>query len=379
MRIGMISTYPPIECGIATYTQYLTDALRKERNDIYLVSHIGSSGRQVFPCFDYEDGDLAEKAYSTMVRFTPDVVHIQHEFGLFGKFAGVSVVPLILRFRLTGIPVVTTLHTVYREPPEAHRLILQSVLLHSNKVIVHENFQKKILQEIAPFTAPDHIRIIPHGARELDPVPNARAQLRLPADRKIILMIGYFRPSKNFDLIVDLLPDILQAYPDAVLVIAGKTRGNEHLQYRKHLFSKIKQSPVNEHIYLIRGQLKQEVFDTILSAADVVVLPYTINSQSGILAHALAFGRPVVASSSGAMKGILSRSGAGLASENEREFVENITRVLSDEHFAAQLSANARRYVHEVISWAHIARQHMDIYRGFIDNAFLNSRTIWVE
>jgi len=379
MRIGMISTYPPIECGIATYTRYLTDALRKERNDIYLVSHIGSSGRQVFPCFDYEDGDLAEKAYSTMVRFTPDVVHIQHEFGLFGKFAGVSVVPLILRFRLTGIPVVTTLHTVYRDPPEAHRLILQSILLHSNRVIVHEAFQKEILLKIAPLEAGDHIQIIPHGARELDPVPHARAQLKLPADKKIILLIGYFRPSKNFDLIVDLLPDILQAYGEAVLVIAGKTRGNEHLQYRRHLFGKIRQSPANDHIYLIRGQLKQQAFDTILSAADVVVLPYTINSQSGILAHALAFGRPVVASSSGAMKGILARSGAGLASESDREFVENIVRVLSDDDFSARLSANAKRYVRDVISWSHIAREHMEIYREFIDNDFMDSRTIWVE
>ncbi len=379
MRIGMISTYPPIECGIATYTQYLTEALRTERNDIYLVAHVGSSGRQVFPCFDYEDGDLAQKAYSTMVRFTPDVVHIQHEFGLFGKFAGVSVVPLILRFRLTGIPVVATLHTVYRDPPEAHQMILRSILLHANRIIVHEDFQKEILIQAAPFADPSHIHVVPHGARELDPVPDARAQLNLPADRKIILMIGYFRPSKNFELIVDLLPRILQAYPDAVLVVAGKTRGNEHLQYRRHLLGKIRQSPVNDHIYLIRGQLKQQTFDTILSAADVMVLPYTINSQSGILAHAFAFGRPIVASSSGAMKGILERSGAGLVSENKDQFVDNIVKILSDEALAARLSANARRYVRDCIGWSRIARAHMRVYQGFIDNAFLESRTIWVE
>lgn len=379
MRIGMISTYPPIECGIATYTQYLTEALRMERNDIYLVAHVGSSGRQVFPCFDYEDGDLAQKAYSTMVRFTPDVVHIQHEFGLFGKFAGVSVVPLILRFRLTGIPVVATLHTVYRDPPEAHQMILGSILLHANRIIVHEDFQKEILIQAAPFADLSHIHVVPHGARELDPVPDARAQLNLPADRKIILMIGYFRPSKNFELIVDLLPRILQAYPGAVLVVAGKTRGNEHLQYRRHLLGKIRQSPVNDHIYLIRGQLKQQTFDTILSAADVMVLPYTINSQSGILAHAFAFGRPIVASSSGAMKGILERSGAGLVSENKDQFVDNIVKILSDEALAARLSANARRYVRDCIGWSRIARAHMRVYQGFIDNAFLESRTIWVE
>lgn len=85
MRIGFISTYPPIECGIATYTQYLTDALRKQKMDIYVVSHCGGKGRGVFPAFDYEDGDLAEKAFSMMTRLTPDIVHIQHEFGLTGS------------------------------------------------------------------------------------------------------------------------------------------------------------------------------------------------------------------------------------------------------------------------------------------------------
>jgi hypothetical protein len=104
MRVGFISTYPPIECGIATYTLYLTEALRQKQTDLYIASHMGGAGPQVFPCFDYEDGDLADKAFSMMIRFTPDIVHIQHEFGLFGKNYGVAVVPLIVQFRLVGIP-----------------------------------------------------------------------------------------------------------------------------------------------------------------------------------------------------------------------------------------------------------------------------------
>ena len=379
MRIGMISSYPPIECGIATYTEYLTDALRKQQNDVYIVSHIGGSGIQVFPSFDYEDGDLAHKVYSTMIRFTPDVVHIQHEFGLFGKYYGVSVVPLILQFRLSGTPVVTTLHTVYRNPDETHRLLLESILLHSNRIIVHEDYQKDTLIQLAPFTVAEKIHVIDHGAREVDPVPKAREKLNLPADKKIILLIGYFRPSKNFELIIDLMPQILALYPDAVLVLAGKIRGNEHLEYRTELFTQIENSPVKDHIYLIRGQLKQDIFDTILSAADVVVLPYKINSQSGILAHSLAFGRPIIASDSGAMKRILQRSGAGFVCENEQDFVDHIVRVLGDSRLAQSLSANARKYVREQIGWSITAQKHIDIYSRLMDKPILESRTIWVE
>ena len=379
MRIGIISSYPPIECGIATYTQYLTDALRKKQNDVYIVSHIGGSGKQVFPSFDYEDGDLAHKAYSTMIRFTPDVVHIQHEFGLFGKYFGVSVVPLILQFRLTGTPVVTTLHTVYKNPEEPHRLLLESILLHSNRIIVHEDYQKYTLVSLVPFDVADKIHVVEHGAREVEPIKQAREKLNLPADKKIILMIGYFRPSKNFELIIDLFPQILARYSDTVLVLAGKIRGNEHLEYRTKLFTLIEASPAREHIYFIRGQLKQDVFDTILSAADVVVLPYKINSQSGILAHSLAFGRPIIASDSGAMKRILQRSGAGFVCEYKQEFVDHIVKVLGDSRLAQSLSSNGRKYVREQIGWSLTAQKHIDIYSQLMDRPILESRTIWVE
>ncbi len=379
MRIGFVSSFPPVECGIATYSLFLTDALRDLHQDVYVVSHIGGVGKQVFPVFDYEDEDLAHKAFSTMIRFTPDVVHIQHEFGLYGKFYGMQVIPLILRFRLSGLPVVTTLHTVYRNMEEAHRLLLQNIIANSNAIIVHEQFQKETLLNAISGIPEEHIHVIEHGARLVEPVANAKQKLGLPVDRKVILMIGYFRPSKNFELIIQLMPEIVKRNPDALLVVAGKVRGQEYRDYRTKLFKMIEESPVHDHIYVIRGQLKQEVFDTILSAADVVVLPYKINSQSGILAHSLAFGRPVVVSESGSMKEIMKRSGAGLVAKNEKEYIRHISRILQDEKLARQFSNNARAYVRERISWNIVAQKHLHIYQSLLEEPILESRTIWVE
>jgi len=194
----------------------------EKRTDVYIVSHIGGAGPQVFPSFDYEDSDLADKAFSMMIRFTPDIVHIQHEFGLYGKNYGIAVVPLIMQFRLVGIPVVTTLHTVYPEMPEAHRILYQAILSNSTRVIVHEHYQEKAFQSIFDKTLTDKIRVIPHGSRELQIVPNAKRKLNLPKGKKIILLVGYLRPSKNFELVVDIFPEILKQCPDAILVIAGK-------------------------------------------------------------------------------------------------------------------------------------------------------------
>lgn len=379
MRIGFVSTYPPIECGIATYTQYLTEALRKKHVDVYIISHLGGSGDQVFPCFDYEDGDLAEKAFSMMIRFTPDVVHIQHEFALFGKHQGVSVIPLMVQCRLVGIPVVATLHTVYPQIPENHGILLQSIILNSDRVIIHEAYQEQSLRNLVGDDALKKVSTIPHGAREVTPIPDAKKILGLPAHKKVILIIGYFRPSKNFELVIDIFPEILKGYPEAILVVAGKIRGKEHIDYRNMLFRKIEDSPKRDRIYLIRGQLPQNVFDTILSAADVVVLPYRISSQSGILAHCLAFARPIVTSTTTAMKETLEKSGAGIMCEDTSQFVESIVRILSDDNKAKELSKNALSFVQNVISWSRVAEQHLDIYNKLTDPPPIQSHVITVE
>ncbi len=379
MRIGFISSYPPIECGVATYTQYLIDALRKKGVDVYVVCHMGGSGQQVFPSFDYEDGDLAEKAFSTMIRFTPDIVHIQHEFGLFGKHMGVSVIPLIVEFQLIGIPVVTTLHTVYVDMPKEHEIIIRSILMNSNYVIVHEEYQMENIKRRFPPDLINKVRIIPHGAREVEPISNAKTLIGLPQDKKVILMIGYIRPSKNFELIIDLFPEILKRCPDALLVIAGKIRGQEYIDYRNMLFQRIAESPAKENIIFIRGQLPQHVFDTIICAADVVVLPYKISSQSGILAHCLAFGRPIVASSSPGLENVIQESGAGISCNTKEEFVEAIVRIISDPKFSKKLSENGQKYVKNNISWSIIADKHLEIYNALMDLPDVNIRIISTE
>ncbi|HID22266.1 MAG TPA: glycosyltransferase [Planctomycetaceae bacterium] len=302
-----------------------------------------------------------------MVRLTPDVVHIQHEFGLFGKHAGVSVVPLIIQFRQVGVPVVTTLHTVYRDIPDDQREILLAITNHSDRLIVHEPYQLESLKRHFGDGVAEKTSVIPHGARLVEPVPSAKRQLELPTGAKVVLLIGYFRPSKNFELIVDIFPEILKRCPNAILLVAGKVRGKEHLDYRHMLLRRLAESPARDQIRLIRGQLPQETFDLLLSAADVVALPYKMTSQSGILAHCLAFGKPVVTSATPAMEQILSRCEAGLLCSDTSDYVGAIVRVLQDESLARRLSDNARQYVRNEISWPRIAERTLQLYHSIVD------------
>ncbi len=382
MRIAFISTYPPIECGIATYTRDLTDVLRSKEVDVYVISHYGGQGKNVFSCFDYEDRDLSYKIFDMVIRLSPDLVHVQHEFNLFGRHYGVSIVPLYFQLKMTKIPCVTTLHTVYDKNIEGHEILFSSFLNYSDKIVVHEAFQREALLKIEGDCNKwnGKIDVIPHGAREVSVIADAKEKLGLSKDTKVVLMIGYFSPYKNFETIIDIWPEVVNKYDGkVVLVIAGKLRTIAYLDYRNLLFGRINSSPVKDKIRVIRGQISQKSFDVIISAADIVVLPYKKISQSGIFANCMAFGKPVVTSKNPTMESIFAEYRAGLISETKEEYAKNILLLLKDEKIYRELSATAKRYVTEKISWSIVADKHIEIYRELIEPSILNVSTIWMD
>ena len=366
MRIGVISTYPPIECGIATYTKYLTDALlRIEGNEIYIVSQFGGAGEKVYPAFHGDDADLAEKVFKMMIKFTPDIVHIQHEFGIFGPSCGVSCIPLVYKLRLAGVPVVITFHTIYEEFSREQKIVLEALIRACDAVIVHEEYQEKvIIEKVGSF---DNIWVIPHGAREIATVPEAKRRIGIDENARSILLCGYFRPTKGMDRIVRIFPKIAEKVENAVLVIAGKMRSQDYKDYRDMFFRLVETSPARDRIFVLRGQFPQKTFDTIMSSGDVVPMPYLKGAQSGVLAHCLAFGRPVVVSPDvRSLRETVTNVGCGMVAEDDEQFVNNITKILKNSDLWLELSNNAVDYVKEKISWRLIAKRTMDVYRSAV-------------
>ena len=376
MRIGFVSTYPPIECGIATYTSYLNAALKKIGNETFVVSPLGAQGEGVFPVYRPESTSMSTQIYDISAEFTPDIIHIQHEYGLYGPQRGVQVIGLIVRYKLVGIPVVTTLHTVQEKLDHVEQTLLSLIVSESSAVIVHEQLQKDTL--VKHFGQEEKIHVIYHGVRNVEGIKDAKKKVGIEG-RKVVLLCGYFRPTKGFIKIVKLMPEICKQADDIVLLVAGKSRGLEYQEYQREFYEAINNSPVNDRIKVLRGQFPQHTFDTIVSASDVVVLPYEKGAQSGIMAQCFAFQKPVVTSNLLAFRKLIKRSNSGLICKSNKEYIQNIIKILRDDDLCRTLQNNIKEYVKNHSSWAIIAQQHIKVYHSLVRIPYGRAKYVYWE
>jgi len=362
MRIIYISTYPPTECGIATYTEYLQTELRKSGDEVYVLSQSGGKGDNVFEVYNPDDKDIAYKLFHMVSKLTPDLIHIQHEFGLFGYERGIQVVDFLLRCKLADVPVITTLHTVYRNPEWKERFITSEILRLSKEIIVHEHYQKEFLE--TEYKCLKTIHVIPHGVRRTENIKTAKELLGL-SSKKVVLLAGYFRTSKHFEKMIDIFPDVLSRVRNAVLLIACRLRIAEHNERREQLLRMMRFMDNKEHIRILKGQFPQHTLDTIMSAADVVVMPYSAGAQSGMLAQFSAHNIPVVSSDLLSFKVWNKETGGGLTSFTDEDYVNNIVKILSDETLAETMrksieKSNEHRY------WDEVTKKHLRVYENIV-------------
>jgi len=277
-----------------------------------------------------------------------------------------NVIPLVYKFKLSQIPTVITLHTVLKKCDYEEQIIEKALVEIADAIIVHEQYQRELI--IGRVGHQDKIWVIPHGVREIKPVSKAKEKLGLE-DKKIVLLVGYFRRSKNFERVVRVFPKVAESVDDALLLVASGARRPEDIAYRDEFLEFVANSAAKDKIKVLLGPFSQEKFDLILSSADVAVLPYFRGAQSGIMAHCCAFAKPMVVSSDvPAMADLVQRTRSGLVARTDSELVEAVVAILTDKNLAKEFSDNARSYVKKHVSWKIIASRHMDVYNKILKN-----------
>jgi len=216
-RIAFLGDYLPRKCGIATFTSDLLGAVAAEhpRSQCFAVPVNDIEGGYDYPDvvrFEIEEQDLAsyQRAADFLNIGNVDIVCVQHEFGIYGGPAGRHLLALLRELRM---PVVTTLHTVLREPNADQRRVMQELIARSTRLVVMAERGRSMLREVyqAP---PAKIDLIPHGIPDIPFVdPNYYKDQFGVEGRTVLLTFGLLSPNKGIEHVLNALPLVLSEFP----------------------------------------------------------------------------------------------------------------------------------------------------------------------
>lgn len=381
LKIVMVTSWPPRHCGIATYSQDLVRALRKEGHEVHIVTFkdCGKRGeKNVHPVLKTRrNRELAvagwdQNLFEAIAKIEPDVVHIQHEYGLylFDDDNSAGLLRPFFKWKVESeIPVVVTYHSVYTVLDRVEAIYMDVALRLTNAAIVHEHYQKNLLP-INIGRVPDNVYVIPHGAKDVSPYARVKEKYGL-AGKKVVGLIGWWEPNKGFERVVKMWPKIRKEVGSkAVLVVAGDARpGSSSGQiYKPKLLKAVNKCPARKSIKVITGSFTPEEYDRVLSSFDLMVLPYSRASQSGNLAHSFALGVPCVATAMEGLKAEVEASKAGLTVPpgDDLELRSAISHLLKHDSLRKRYAKNASKYVTKRLKWSIVARKHSALYSKLV-------------
>ena len=303
-RIAVIGNYLPRQCGIATFTTDLCAAISAEYETTQLMA---------LPVNDTEAGydypervrwSLAQndvKSYEQAAEFLNfnniDMVCLQHEYGIFGGAAGSHILHLLRRLKM---PVVTTLHTVLREPSVDQRRAMSEIAELSDRLIVMSQLSSQILQEV--FKVPgSKIDMVPHGVPDLPFLdPNFHKDRFGVEGKAVLLTFGLLSPNKGIENVIQALPQILSKHKNVVYIVAGATHPHilrrEGDTYRASLPALAKEVGVEAQVIFHDRFVSPEEMAAFIGVADIYITPYRYVAQvvSGTLAYALGAGKAII-------------------------------------------------------------------------------------
>jgi len=292
--IAFLGDYVPRKCGIATFTSDLLGAMAAQhpRSRCFAVPVNDIEGYYRYPDvvrFEIEEQDLDSyrRAADFLNTSNVDVVSVQHEFGIFGGPAGSHLLALV---RGLSAPVVTTLHTVLRNPNDDQRRVMRELLGLSTRLAVMTERAQTILQEVYQ-TPLAKIDLIPHGIPDVPFVSPDRYKDQFGvAGKKVLLTFGLLSPNKGIEHVLNALPDVVAEFPDLVYIVLGATHPNEVRtrgeSYRSSLEAIARRNNIESHVIFHNRFVELKELTEFIGAADLYVTPYLDEAQitSGTLA-----------------------------------------------------------------------------------------------
>ncbi len=360
LSFGFLSTYPPTQCGLATFTASLRGQLAAggSRTGVVRIVDQPEPHRAADVVYHLVRGSRATSRGAAEALAGFDVAVVQHEFGIYGGPDGADVLDVLDELRT---PVVAVLHTVLAAPTRHQREVLEQVTDRADAVVTMAVTARERLLATHDVD-PAKVVVIPHGAPEADSAAPVTA-----ATRTTMLTWGLLGPGKGIESVIDVMPELRMLDHPPHYRVVGQThprvreRGGE--AYRTHLVSRAAALGVSDLVSFHGSYLDGDALHRMVVAADVVVLPYESRDQvtSGVLIEAVAAGKPVVATAFPHAVELLS-SGAGLVvpHDDRRALAHALRRVLTEPGLAASMAGHSGRVAPQ-LRWSAVAAQYRRI------------------
>ena len=302
-----MGTYPPRECGLATFNQGLIKSSQKFLTDRVLCKvaamNISSLDTYIYPPeVEWKIDQNNKKEYLDTAKIINDDrniigVFLQHEYGIYGGNDGANILAFIYSCRK---PIVVTLHTVLPEPTKHIRYVTGKIINRVNSIIVLTENSKRVLEKIYPSSI-NKVHVIPHGIYETNFEGSAGAKKILKFDNRIVLStFGLLGRSKGIEFAIKALPRLIKKHPSILYLVLGEThpmvRRNEGESYRKELLELVKKLHLKNNVKFIDQYLSRKDLIQFLKATDIYISTSINPDQavSGTLSDALGTGRAVV-------------------------------------------------------------------------------------
>ncbi|WP_246001636.1 glycosyltransferase [Allorhizocola rhizosphaerae] len=379
VSIGMVSTYPPTQCGLATFTASLRAGLAADDPSLFVgVVRVG----QAAPSF--HDQDVAhvvaseseagiQDAARALNKF--DVAVIQHEYGIYGGADGEQVLDLL---ELIRVPVVVVAHTVLAAPSRRQRYILETLTQSADAVVtMSATGRRRLLDDYR--VEPRKLRLIPHGA----PAGTSLDRVRRVVNRAhpMVLTWGLLGPGKGIEWGIDALSVMDPDGPRPRYVVAGQTHpkvvAQQGERYREFLSERAERKGVAHLVEFEPGYLSAERLRELLREADVVLLPYNSDEQvtSGVLTEAMAAGVPVVSTDFPHAVELLgdSRGGLLVPHKNPAAIAAALTRITAEPGLAQAMSTHNTSLA-SLMDWPTVAGQYGRLFEALLRQSSVSSR-----
>jgi glycosyltransferase involved in cell wall biosynthesis len=372
-KIAFVGDYLPRKCGIATFTHdmYTSVSGRFPEADCFVVPVNDHPDGYDYPPevrFEIDEADL--ESYRRVADFlnfaNTDVVCLQHEYGIYGGVAGSHVLTLVRDLRM---PVVSTFHTILKEPNDEQLQVLRELSSMSARVVVMTEKARTFLKEI--YDVPDaKIDVIPHGIPDVPFVdPNAYKDQFDVAGRLVALTFGLLSPNKGIEHMLRAVPEILKTYPNFAYIVLGATHPallrEQGERYRLGLERLARTLGISKNVIFYNRFVDLKELTEFIRAADIYVTPYLNAAQisSGTLAYSFGCGKAIVSTPYWHAEELLADGrGVLVPFSDPAALAREVGALLGDEPRRNDMCAEAYRLGREM-TWEHSAERYMESFQ----------------